>query len=628
MPGGAPTGSVEQEGLLVTSDQDALRSMLRAGQLEPYIRHIRFPFFRNLAESTTIQFLYPITALVGPNGTNKTAILRALQGSPDYENVGNYWFSTDLDIIHPSARHRFIHGYLAKSQGKIIEAIKSRIEKGTRTRPRRQDSADQRAVRINPDYFEPSRPLLSDDMERMPDLSAGSDIPPERVRTRWKAIQKPVVYLDFRSELSAFDKYWFHSPFSKRAPNLAAKKGSIRRWSTKLAEAVETGASEYLYFTKNRIQEAARDLDGAQVSAISEILGRDYSHIRTIRHSFFNVDGYSVLLQSRRLRYSEAFAGSGEFAVVMLVKAITEAPENALILLDEPETSLHPGAQRKLAAFLSAQVKRQKLQIVLSTHAPEVVAELPPDAIKVLQARPSDGKVQLVSQCAYPSEAFFRLGSKASTDFVVFVEDTLAAAIVRKAIRPLGEAVHELVDVTVLPGGAGDIQCRFIPSFAQSSRARCLVLLDGDQRPDRLAEEVVDVPDELIIETLKDTLGGKPQIAVSGSDGNADESETIVEYRRILRWVAENVDYMPGEAPERLLLTLRNKSVAPTDEAKVFWLKAAMTALGRRDWEGIQSGDVLNHQERELAEVNDASEALVLIRNRVQRLLDGNQTRR
>ena len=53
-----------------------------------------------------------------------------------------------------------------------------------------------------------------------------------------------------------------------------------------------------------------------------------------------------------------------------------------------------------------------------------------------------------------------------------------------------------------------------------------------------------------------------------------------------------------------------------------------LTALGRCDWEGIQSGDVLNHQERELAEVNDASEALVLIRNRVQRLLDGNQTRR
>jgi hypothetical protein len=85
---------------------------------------------------------------------------------------------------------------------------------------------------------------------------------------------------------------------------------------------------------------------------------------------------------------------------------------------------------------------------------------------------------------------------------------------------------------------------------------------------------------------------------------------------------------VPGEAPESLLFTLRNKSVASTDEAKAFWLKAAKTALGRRDWEGIQSGDVLNHQERELAEVNDASEALVLIRNRVQRLLDGNQTRR
>jgi ABC-type transport system involved in cytochrome c biogenesis ATPase subunit len=32
-----------------------------------------------------------VTALVGPNGTNKTAILRALQGCPRNENMRRYW---------------------------------------------------------------------------------------------------------------------------------------------------------------------------------------------------------------------------------------------------------------------------------------------------------------------------------------------------------------------------------------------------------------------------------------------------------------------------------------------------------------------------------------------------------
>src|SRR5579859_5956077 len=104
---------------------DPLPGMLAAGKFEPYIRYIRFPHFRNLRDGTRIDFNYPVTALVGANGTNKTAILRALQGCPDQTNIGLYWFSTDLDVISPGInernRHRFIHAYLAPSVGKVVE---------------------------------------------------------------------------------------------------------------------------------------------------------------------------------------------------------------------------------------------------------------------------------------------------------------------------------------------------------------------------------------------------------------------------------------------------------------------------------------------------------------------------
>src|SRR5215218_6457470 len=123
-----------------------LSKMLAGNQFEPFIRYIRFPFFRNLREGMKVEFHHPITALVGPNGTNKTAILRALQGCPDYYNVGQYWYSTSLDPIY-GGRHRFIHGYIAPSVGEVVEVIKTRIARGD-----------------NPDYFEPSRPLLQDGM--------------------------------------------------------------------------------------------------------------------------------------------------------------------------------------------------------------------------------------------------------------------------------------------------------------------------------------------------------------------------------------------------------------------------------------------------------------------------------
>ena len=160
--------------------QAQLASMWGAKAFEPYLHHIRFPLFRNLEEGLSIEFSHPITAIVGPNGTNKSSILRALQGCPDYENIGRYWFGTVLDVIGSGERHRFVHGRWSDSAGAVVEVMKTRIQ-----RRGKKTSTD-------PDYFEPSRPILGDGMARMP-MIVGQTIPPDRTATRWKAIDKQVV---------------------------------------------------------------------------------------------------------------------------------------------------------------------------------------------------------------------------------------------------------------------------------------------------------------------------------------------------------------------------------------------------------------------------------------------------
>jgi transposase len=90
------------------ADRNALKAMLAARKFDPYISHIRFPHYKNLAPDLKIDFDFPITALVGPNGTNKSSILRAIQGSPGNENLGVYWFSTSTDpIAETGARNAF-----------------------------------------------------------------------------------------------------------------------------------------------------------------------------------------------------------------------------------------------------------------------------------------------------------------------------------------------------------------------------------------------------------------------------------------------------------------------------------------------------------------------------------------
>ena len=136
------------------ADFTTLGRFVSRNVVEPYIRHIRFPEFKNLMPSTRIDFTYPITVLVGPNGTNKSSVLRALQGSPNQYNIGDYWFQTPLDPIELEASrgpNRYIYGFRSPS-GANAEVIKARVGKAGR----------------GLDYFETSTPRLRDSMSPVP----------------------------------------------------------------------------------------------------------------------------------------------------------------------------------------------------------------------------------------------------------------------------------------------------------------------------------------------------------------------------------------------------------------------------------------------------------------------------
>ena len=95
---------------------------------EPFIRYMRFPLYKHLKKNSHIEFGFPITALVGPNGCNKSSILQALFGAPVNKSVGNYWFSTDVDHIAKDSRHCFIYGYKSEYHNCIVEVLKTGIQ--------------------------------------------------------------------------------------------------------------------------------------------------------------------------------------------------------------------------------------------------------------------------------------------------------------------------------------------------------------------------------------------------------------------------------------------------------------------------------------------------------------------
>ena len=127
-----------------------------------------------------------------------------------------------------------------------------------------------------------------------------------------------------------------------------------------------------------------KELNDEMKKKISSILGKEYVSIKVAEHSLFKNPGTSIYVKTKlSSRYSEANAGSGEVAVIQLVKKIEEAQEYSLILLDEPEVSIHPGAQEKLKEYLLEVTKRKKLQVVISSHSPILIRDMPSEAIKL-----------------------------------------------------------------------------------------------------------------------------------------------------------------------------------------------------------------------------------------------------
>ena len=184
-----------------TSIEDKISTISRMkerGVFNNYIEYMVFPYYKNLVPGTKIDFAFPLTVLVGKNGSGKSSTLHALYGAPYWHSCSEFWFSTETDPIVETGgngRNRFFYGYTENRNSGIKEVMKTRMKRGSKTK---ED---------DPDYWETSKPIKRDGM-----IASKRNDP----------VKRDVIYIDFRAEVSAFDKI-FH--FSKG--NLNEKKACL-----------------------------------------------------------------------------------------------------------------------------------------------------------------------------------------------------------------------------------------------------------------------------------------------------------------------------------------------------------------------------------------------------------------
>jgi len=70
-------------------------------------------------------------------------------------------------------------------------------------------------------------------------------------------------------------------------------------------------------------------------------------------------------------------------------------PKGKVILIDEPETSLHPSWQNKILKFYEEFSKLNNCQIIIATHSPQIIASAKNEYIRVLRKN-SNGNIEAV----------------------------------------------------------------------------------------------------------------------------------------------------------------------------------------------------------------------------------------
>lgn len=494
-----------------------IQKMFNNGVFPKHISYIRFPLFRNLERNSKITFDFPLTFLVGKNGGGKSSTLQAIYGCPLNYSLGSYWFSTAVDPIVELKDNRncFIYGY--KDGATIKEVLQQRSQ-----------------VKGNPDYWETSRPLKKYQMDS----------------TRNPPIDKKVEYIDFRSELSAFDSYMYFMPLIK-SNVLKTKQDFIRKRSKKIKDAFDTNNEVWYYGKRSNKVEV---LSGKEITDISYILGKEYTNIEVLNHNLFNIWGFSVKFSSPDLKYSEAFAGSGETAIIVLIHKIHHLEDNSLLLLDEPETSLHPGAQKRLIEYLLEQIKIKKLQVVISTHSPFLIEGMPAESIKVFSLKDSFFHIENSRE---PKEAFYELEIENTQKTTIVVEDLLAKEIVEYALKKKGPDIFETFNVKYLPGGSGSLKQRIVTYIENEDKP--YILFDGDQKLLDNPIDLTSIPTTQIdtynkLSTLLITqTGAGIKFFLDGNNGVSNEEQKILAIKKYFKYYQSFVCFLPKNIPEEII---------------------------------------------------------------------------
>jgi putative AbiEii toxin of type IV toxin-antitoxin system len=285
-----------------------------------------------------------------------------------------------------------------------------------------------------------------------------------------------------------------------------------------------------------------------KVSRLSFVMSQEYISARMAITSADNVREVPVLNEKGIGDYSGYHQGSGQITVQELFNIAF--PKYGMILIDEIESSLHPRAQRRLIRDLAEQARLQECQIILTTHSPYILEELPLNArICILRNSLGESKVKSIFAGISPDFAMTKMDDDQHPECDVYVEDEAARTLVEELLVKHGEQV--IHRCSVIPYGATSVGVS-LGQMAKNNRFKrpTIVFLDGDSAPSPGCSLLPggDAPEQVVFKALKQRNWGDLWTRLGRDTGIVKDACTkamMLDHHEWVRYAANDMRTSP-----------------------------------------------------------------------------------
>ncbi|MRH28149.1 AAA family ATPase [Microbacterium sp. SYP-A9085] len=250
-------------------------------------------------------------------------------------------------------------------------------------------------------------------------------------------------------------------------------------------------------------------LTAVQVGQLSRTLGRTYDTAHIDRSEAKQIG----VLSQGGVSYSNFHQGAGEDSALDLIALLSDAPNHSLVIIDEVEASLHPQAQRGLMTELLRLAHDKKLQIIMSTHSPFILEQLP-DVGRVFISVDREAMRHVL----YGVSADFALNlmdDERHDELDIYCEDEEAEYFIERILAAGAPEVLDRVRITPVGPASTVMTLGKVATERKLPRATiCVVdgeqaagtdyhLLPGLERPERVVyESLTDREWEIVAERL------------------------------------------------------------------------------------------------------------------------------